>query len=134
VVVTVAVLAAVVTVLGASVDSMVSVADGTQAPSTLDLGVPVSSVIPSHVAPSSHTMGISFRTAASRSSDIAISSALVLAFMPPVRAGLGCLRDSVGTESGYAAGHISEDARRGPAEHTARCAEEGGRRCPRYVR
>jgi len=55
--------------------------------------------------------GISFRTATSRSSDIAISSVLVLAFTPPVRAGLGCLRNLVGGESGYVADHITEDFR-----------------------
>jgi len=98
VVVTVAVLAA---------DGTVAVVDGTavdgmRAPST---------VIPSHVTLSLYITGISFRTATSRPSDIAISSVLVLAFMPPVRAGLGCLRDSVGDESGYVAGHITEGFR-----------------------
>jgi len=91
-----------------------------------------STAIPSHVTPSSYITAISFRTATSRSSDTVISS--VLDSMPPLLAGLGCLRVTAGTESGYAAGPISEDARRGAAEHTARRAEERGRRCPRYVR
>src|SRR5436190_19902088 len=96
---------------------------GTRAPST---------AIPSHVTPSSCITAISFRTAISRSSDTVISSVLVS--MPRLRAGLGCLRATAGTESGYAAGHISENACAPPAEHTARRAEERGRRCPRYVR
>src|SRR5262249_15958945 len=86
----------------------------------------------SPVTLSSYIPAISFRTATSRSSDTVISS--VLDSMPPLLAGLGCLRVTAGTESGYAAGPISEDARRGAAEHTARRAEERGRRCPRYVR
>jgi hypothetical protein len=85
-------------------------AAGTRAPSTAIL---------SHVTPSSYIIAISFRTATSRSSDTVISSVLVS--MPPLLAGLGYLRGSAGTESGYAAG---EDPRRGPAQHTARRAEE----------
>ena len=88
-------------------------AAGTRAPST---------VIPSHVTPSSYITAISLRTATSRSSDTVISSVLVS--MPPLLAGLGCLRVTAGTESGYAAGHITEAARRRPAEHIARRAEE----------
>ena len=90
----------VVAVLAAVADGTAAVAEGTRAPSILDSGIPASAVIPSHITPSSHITAISFRTAISRSSDTAISSVSVS--MPALRAGLGCLRGSVGDESGYA--------------------------------
>ena len=120
-------------VLVAVVDGTGAVVNGTAVAGTAAAGTRApSTAIPSHVTPSSYITAISFRTATSRSSDTVISS--VLDSMPPLLAGLGCLRVTAGTESGYAAGPISEDARRGAAEHTARRAEERGRICPRYVR
>jgi hypothetical protein len=94
--------------------SPAAVADGTAVAGTVAAGTRAPSIAaPSHVTPSSFIAAISFRTATSRSSDVVISSVLVS--MPRLRAGLGCLRVLAGTESGYAAGHISEDARLDPA-------------------
>ena len=98
---------------------LVAVVDGTAVAGTAAAGTRApSTAIPSYVTPSSYITAISFRTATSRSSDTVISSVLVS--MPQLLAGLGCLRVTAGTESGYAAGHTTEDARRGPAEHAAR--------------
>src|SRR5215472_11815024 len=102
-------LPAVVDGTGAAVSP--AVADGTAVAGTVAAGTRApSTAVPSHVTPSSYIAAISFRTATSRSSDAVISSVLVS--MPPLRAGPGCLRVTAGTESGYAAGHIREDAQR----------------------
>jgi len=106
-----AVLVAVVDGTGA-VEALPAVVDGTAvAGTTAAAGTRApSTAVPSHVTPSSYITAISFRAATSRSSDAVISSVLVS--MPPLRAGPGCLRVTAGTESGYAAGHIREDAQR----------------------